>query len=244
LTDVRVCADVSDLASRVAEATAAIMTTRVRAVGRCSLALSGGTTPRSLYARWASVFADRIPWADVHVFWGDERFVPIEDRRSNYRTARETLLDLVPCPAANVHAMPTSLGTPEIAAAAYEATLRRYFNDDRPRFDLLLLGLGTDGHTASLFPRSPALDETARWVLPVTAPADPPSRLTLTLPVLNAASHVYVLAAGPDKAAAVARVLSGTADVHRCPAAGLLSHGEGLVWWLDREAAALFRAGG
>jgi 6-phosphogluconolactonase len=243
VADVRVFADVSDLACRVAEAAAAVMTTAVRAAGRCSLALSGGTTPRSLYARWASAFTDRIPWSDVHVFWGDERFVPADDPRSNYRMAKETLLDRVPCPAGNVHAMPTSLATPEIAAAAYEATLRRHFTDDRPRFDLLLLGLGPDGHTASVFPRSPALDETARWVVPVTVPADPPSRLTLTLPALNAAVHTYVLVAGPDKAAAVARVLSGTADVQACPAAGLLPSGDGLVWWLDREAAALYRAG-
>ena len=242
MTDVRVCADVSDLACRVAEAAAAIMTATVRAAGRCALALSGGTTPRRLYARWASVFADRIPWADVHVFWGDERFVPFDDQRSNYRMAKETLLDFVPCPAGNVHAMPTSPGTPESAAAAYEATLRRYFNDDRPRFDLLLLGLGPEGHTASLFPGSAALDETARWVLPVTVPADPPSRLTLTLPALNAAAHIYVLVAGPDKATAVADVLSGSADVHLCPAAGLVPPHDGLVWWLDRDAAALYQA--
>src|SRR5262245_30459394 len=192
--------------------------------------------------RWASQFADGIPWRDVHVFWGDERFVPLADSRSNYRLAKEALLDRVPCPAANIHAMPTSMATPEIAAEAYEADIRRHFRGDPPRFDLLLLGLGAEGHTASLFPQSPALDEAARWVLPVTVPADPPSRLTLTLPALNASAHTYFLVAGSDKAAAFDHLLSGTTDVRTYPAAGIQPAGD-VVWWVDREAAALYRPG-
>jgi 6-phosphogluconolactonase len=232
---------VADLAFRAAEASATIIKEAVQTTGRCSLVLSGGDTPRDLYSRWASRFADEVPWAGVHVFWGDERFVSIEDRHSNYKMAKEALLDHVPIPAANVHAMVTSLDSPELAATAYEAMLRGYFDGDRPRFDLLLLGLGPEGHTASLFPRSPALDETARWVLPVTVPADPPSRLTLTLPALTGAAHTYFLVTGSEKAAALAHVLSDRPDVQTYPAAGIRTANDGPVWWVDREAAALYR---
>jgi 6-phosphogluconolactonase len=240
--DVRVCAGVRDLAYRAAEAGATVIKEAVQTRGRCSLVLSGGNTPRDVYLRWASRFADEVPWTDVHVFWGDERFVPVEDRRSNYKMAREALLDHVPIPADNVHPMLTSLDTPERAAAAYEATLRQHFEGKGPRFDLLLLGMGPEGHTASLFPRSPALDETARWVLPVTVPAEPPSRLTLTLPALNGAAHTYVLVTGSEKAAALAHVLSENADVRTYPAAAIRTTGDGPAsWWVDREAASLYK---
>ena len=242
MADVRVCADVNDLACRAAEASAAIIKAAVQATGRCSIALSGGHTPRGLYMRWASHFADEIPWRDVHVFWGDERFVPPDDPRSNYRMAKEALLDRVPFPAANIHPTPTSMGTPEIAAEAYETEIRQHFHGDRPRFDLLLLGLGAEGHTASLFPESPALDEATRWVLPVTVPADPPSRLTLTLRAFNDAAYTYFLVAGSDKAGALNHILSGTTDVRTYPAAGIRPAGT-LIWWVDREAAALYRSG-
>jgi 6-phosphogluconolactonase len=241
VAEVRVCAGVADLAYRAAEAGAMIIKEAVETTGRCSLVLSGGDTPRVLYARWASRFVDDIPWASVHVFWGDERFVPAEDRRSNYKMAKDALLDHVPIPASNVHAMSSSLDSPQLAATAYEAMLRRHFNDDRPHFDLLLLGLGPEGHTASLFPRSPALDETVHWVLPVTVPADPPSRLTLTLPALNGATHAYFLVTGSEKAAALEHVLSERADVRTYPAAGIRTAGNGPVWWVDREAAASYR---
>ena len=241
MADVRVCAGVADLAYRAAEAGAAIIKEAVETTGRCALVLSGGDTPRDLYTRWASRFANDVPWAAVHVFWGDERFVPADDHRSNYRMAKEALLDHVPIPAANVHAMSSSLDSPQLAATAYEAMLRRQFDGERPRFDLLLLGLGPEGHTASLFPRSPALDETARWVLPVTVPADPPSRLTLTLPALNGATHTYVLVTGSEKAAALEHVLSERADVRMYPAAGIRTAGNGPVWWVDRDAAAWYR---
>jgi 6-phosphogluconolactonase len=238
VADVRVCANPDDLASRAAGAAAALINDVVRSTGRCSLVLSGGHTPRILYTRWADGSAGEIPWPSVHVFIGDERFVPFEDSRSNFRMAREALLDHVAIPAANIQPMPTSMGTPELAAAAYEATLRSHFGAGRPAFDLLLLGLGSDGHTASLFPQTPALGETTRWVRAVTAPADPPSRITLTLPALNAATHTYFLVDGSEKAPALAHVLSGTADVRTYPAAGIRNHP---IWWVDRNAAALLR---
>jgi 6-phosphogluconolactonase len=241
-SDVRICADAPELARRVAEVTAAILTGAVRATGRGSLVLSGGNTPRALYAQWASGFAREVPWAGVHVFWGDERFVPPGDPRSNFKLAKETLLDLVPCPAANIHPMSTMAATPESAAASYETTLREYFADGRTRFDVVLLGLGPDGHTASLFPKSPALDEQVRWVVPVSAPVDPPSRLTLTLPALNRAAHVFFLVTGSEKAAVLERVLDGSLDRRQYPAAGVRPDGE-LVWWVDREAAARYQTG-
>jgi 6-phosphogluconolactonase len=178
----------------------------------------------------------------VHVFWGDERVVPPDDSRSNYKLARETLLDGVPCPPANIHPMPTSPPTPQLAAESYEAMLREFFGSDRPRFDLVLLGLGAEGHTASLFPQSPALDETVRWVVPAVVPAEPPSRLTLTLPALNGAAHVFFLVTGHEKTAAFDHVLTGPTDVRRYPASGIRPDGE-LVWWVDRDAAARYRTG-
>ena len=185
----------------------------------------------------ASQFRDRIPWEHVHVFWGDEPYVPADDPQSNYRMARQTLLDHVACPAANVHPMLTHFATPDLAARDYEATLKNCFQGDWPRFDLVLLGLGNDGHTASLFPGSPALEESTRWVIAVQAPADPRSRLTLTLPVLNRAATAYFLVAGPSKAPALHHALSRTADSNMYPAAGVRLDKGTVVWWVDRDAA-------
>jgi 6-phosphogluconolactonase len=147
------------------------------------------------------------------------------------------LLDHVPCPAANIHPMPTHLPSPDVAAQDYERTLRSYFGTDWPHFDLILLGLGEEGHTASLFPGSPALGERTRWVVAVKAPAEPPIRLTLTLPALTRAANIYVLVAGSKKAGALHHVLTGTADPNTYPAAGVRSTEGTLIWWVDRKAA-------
>src|SRR5688572_24616891 len=164
------------------QAAARTISESVRGAGRCSLVLSGGNTPRTFYGLLASEFRDQIPWPHIHIFWGDERYVSPHDPDSNYRLARETLLDHVPCPAANIHPMPTQFASPEDAARDYERTLRNYFGTDWPHFDLLLLGIGKEGHTASLFPGSRALRERTRWVAAVETPANPSLRLTLTLP--------------------------------------------------------------
>ena len=235
--DVRVCADAGDLSQRAAQAVAGVIVDAVAAAGRCSLLLSGGTTPRALYGVLASRFGDRIPWGDVHVFWGDERYVPSDDPQSNYRMAKETLLDHVPCPAANVHPMPTHFADPEAAARDYEATLRREFAGEWPRFDLVLLGLGPDGHTASLFPGSPALDEQVRWVRAVTVPAIPTLRLTITLPVFARSANTYFLVVWSAKADALSRVLARSVDPKMCPAAAIKPTGGALVWWIDSTAA-------
>jgi 6-phosphogluconolactonase len=151
--------------------------------------------------------------------------------------ARETLLDHVPCPAGNVHPMPTHFPSPADAARDYERTLRNYFGNDSLQFDLILLGLGEEGHTASLFPGSPALGEQTRWVVAVDTPADPPSRLTLTLPAITRAANIYVLVAGSKKANVLHHVLTGVPDPKTYPAAGVRSTEGTLIWWVDREAA-------
>jgi 6-phosphogluconolactonase len=240
--DVRVFADVNDLSMQAAQAAATTIDEVVRGTGRCSLVLSGGSTPRTLYGLLASEFRDRIPWQHVHVFWGDERYVPLHDPDSNYRMARETLLDHVPCPAGNIHPMPTHFPSPDAAARDYERTLRSYFGTDWPRFDLILLGLGEEGHTASLFRGSPALEERTRWVVAVKAPADPPLRLTLTLPALTRAVNSYVLVTGSAKARALHHVLSGDPDPRSYPAAGIRLMEGTLIWWVDRESAAQYES--
>jgi 6-phosphogluconolactonase len=227
------------LSRRAAEAAVATINGAVRAAGICSIVLSGGSTPRALYGLLASEFQAQIPWANVQVFWGDERYVPPEDPRSNYRSAKETLLDHVPCPPANVHPMPTHFPSADVAARDYESTLRNHFGGEWPDFDVVLLGMGDDGHTASLFPGSLALAERTRWVAAVRAPVEPHVRLTLTLPALTRATAIYVLVAGVAKADAVRHVFEGAGDWIKYPAAGLRVAEESVIWWADREAAAL-----
>jgi 6-phosphogluconolactonase len=205
---------------------------------RCALCLAGGETPRALYRVLATEERDRIPWPRLHLFWGDERFVPQDDPRSNYRLVRESLLDHVPIPPQNVHPPPTDLPDPELAARVYEQTLRRWFPTSWPRFDLILLGLGADGHTASLFPGTPFTAEQIRWVAPACAPADPRLRLTLTLPVLNHASLVFFLVTGTEKADILRRVLTDPSAPTRYPAAAVRPEGGGVAWWVDENAAA------
>jgi 6-phosphogluconolactonase len=238
--DVRVFADVNELSMQAGQAAARTINETVRGAGRCSLVLSGGNTPRTLYGLLGSEFRDQIPWAHVHVFWGDERYVSPDDPDSNYRIAKETLLDHVPCPAGNVHPMPTHFPSADAAARDYENTLRNYFSTDWPHFDLSLLGLGEEGHTASLFPGSSALGELTRWVVAVETPADPPLRLTLTLPAITRAAHTYVLVAGSRKATALQHVLTGVPDPTTYPAAGVRLTEGTLIWWVDRGAAAQY----
>lgn len=232
--DLHICDDIEDLARRAAEAVAVTIGDAIRRNDRCSIALAGGNTPRPLYRRLASGFGDTIQWARVHVFWGDERFLPARDPRRNESMVRDALLDHVPCPSANVHPMPGHASSADEAAGEYEADLRLHFATE-PQFDLVLLGLGTDGHTASLFPGSSALDERTRWVVAATVPADPPVRITLTLPVLNRAAATFFLVSGSSKAHVLHRVLNG-GDAQLFPAARIRPAGS-VAWWVDREAA-------
>ena len=244
VSDVRVFADLQALGAAVAEAAADTLARVARSAGRCAFVLSGGMTPRTLYRLLATDYRSRIPWRDVHVFWGDERYVPHHDARSNYRMAKDELLDHVPCPPANIHAMATDAADPRDAARTYEATLRGYCAGGPPRFDLVLLGLGEEGHTASLFPGSPALAEHTRWVAAVTAPADPPVRLTLTLPAFAHAATIYFLVAGSNKARAVSHVMATAADSNMYPAAAIRRGAGTVVWWIDQQAAAEYSGAG
>lgn len=232
--EIHVLPDEQTWVEQVAAAIVDILDRAVEAHGQASLALSGGSTPRPLYAYLADLPAWKIRWSHVHLFWGDERYVPYDDPRSNYRMALETLIEHVPIPPENVHPMPTYMRHVDLAASAYESTLRAFFGD-RARFDLTLLGLGADCHTASLFPHTPALQERERWVVPNTGPDV--ERLTLTYPALNASRRVFFLVRGEGKAEVVARVLRQDVDVDACPAKGIRPDGE-LHWWLDAAAAA------
>lgn len=206
--------------------------------GRFSVALSGGSTPQKLYRLLAqSPYKQQIDWPNVHIFWGDERFAPPDDPDNLWRMARETFLDDVPLPAANIHPMPTVGLTPTAAARQYADALTQFFAPGLPRFDLILLGLGPDGHTASLFPGQPALTD-ARLVTAVhNAPKPPPTRLTLTFSLINQAANIIFLVTGVEKAAAVAQVLRGERDLDQWPAQGVEPANGRLLWLLDQAAA-------
>lgn len=239
MSELTVVSDAERLAEAAARRIVALASAAVARRGRFVVALSGGSTPRATYRLLATEpHASAIDWLRVQVFWGDERCVPPHHADSNYRVARRALLDHVDLPARNVHRIRGEL-TPEEAAAAYRAELEAALGD-RGRFDLILLGLGPDGHTASLFPGTTALEEGQRAVVAVHLEELGAWRVTLTLPVLNAARHVMFLVSGADKANALARVLEG----ERLPA-GLVQPSDGsLTWLVDRKAAAGFRSGG
>ncbi len=237
--DVRVFPDVEPLSRAAAQGLMDRINATAQGGGRFYLALAGGNTSRVLYRVLAADYRQEIPWEQVHVFWGDERYVAADDTRSNYRMARETLLDHIPIPAKNIHPMPTDYAEPEDAARAYERTLKNFFTGLWPRLNVVLLGLGSDGHTASLFPGSSALEEKERWVVAAKGPADPRQRLTLTLPVLTHSDQIYFLVAGPDKAEALRRALAGAPDSRSCPAARVRLGHASVVWWADCAAATL-----
>ena len=229
-----------ELGARTAAAVAATIRAVVASTGRCSLVLSGGDTPRAMHHALATRHGAEIPWSDVHVFWSDERYVPPDDARSNYGMARATLLDHVPSPPGNIHSMPTWFDDPGAAARAYEDVLTNYFRGAPPSFDIAVLGVGEDGHTASLFPHADALHERERRVLAVRADVDPPLRLTFTLPALLACARNWFLVGGKNKARAVRDVLRATQDdAEVLPAAAVLRARGDVTWWLDHEAASL-----
>src|SRR5579884_483441 len=231
-----VSADPEALARRVAQW---IVDLACHSSGRFSVALSGGSTPRRLYQMLAAPpLRDALPWERVHWFWGDDRFVPWDSPDSNYGMARDALLAHAPVPPENVHGIRTD-GTPAAAAAAYERELRSYYGADsfdpaRPLFDVVLLGMGPDGHTASLFPGKPAVEELRRWVIEVPEPGLNPHvpRVTLTYTALHSARSTPFVAAGADKQAMMRRVLSGDRAL---PSARIDPSGE-LVWFIDKAA--------
>jgi 6-phosphogluconolactonase len=238
--EIIICRDARELAQRAAEQFTALAGSAIARSGRFALALSGGSTPRSAYALLASPeFSGRVDWPRVHLFWGDERCVPPDHPESNFRMVEEALLAKIRIPPENIYRMPGEKG-PKAAAEAYEAELRKFFaveRGGRPRFDLIFLGLGDDGHTASLFPGVAALDEADRWIAAVYVEKFRSYRLTLTLPVLNAAAQVTFLVSGGSKAKIVGQILSSDISSSDYPAAKVRPSDGRLTWMLDPDAA-------
>jgi 6-phosphogluconolactonase len=229
--DADVFSDHESLSRAAAERVRALIEETLADQTDVALALAGGSTPRRLYQLLAE--AD-LPWADVHLFWGDERVVPHDHPASNVHLVRETLLRGADVPPPNVHPMPTDR-SPDAAAAAYEETLRRAFADRPHTFDLALLGMGGDGHTASLFPEDDPDPDDPRWVRAVSAPPrhDVRRRLTCTLPVFNGARHALVLVSGASKREAVQAALDDRDE--RLPITRVRPRTP-VHWLLDRDA--------
>jgi len=231
-----ILADPEALARRVADW---LLAAAVGSEGRLAVALSGGSTPRRLYELLSGQpYSETFPWARTHWFWGDERFVPHDSPQSNYRMVREAMLARAPVPAANIHPIPTEGMTPDDAALAYERALQAFYgaatlSPDRPLFDVTLLGLGPDGHIASLFPGTAALSERSRWVVAVIgAKAEP--RITLTYPALESSRAIALLMTGAAKRPVIEQLLKGDPTL---PATHLrLVHGA-LHLFADRAAA-------
>ena len=202
-----------------------------------AIALSGGSTPKRLYQILAADYRDKMPWSRVHLFFGDERFLPPDHDDSNFRMVREALLDHVAVPAANIHPMPTT-GEPADAAANYQRELQTYYRSEalavqRPLFDVVLLGLGENGHTASLFPDTPSLDDTLHWVVPCVPLDAPHTRLTLTYAAIASSREVAFLVAGAGKRDVLDRIRDNdrTQPSSRITSVGRVS------WFLDTAAA-------
>jgi 6-phosphogluconolactonase len=235
---VEVWHDLPDLSARAAELFIATAYESITGEGDFTVALSGGSTPKALYARLASeAHEEYAAWARTHVFWSDERCVPPTDEQSNYRMARETLLDHVPLPPQQVHRM-RGEDEPASAAAAYTSQLGQHLAARTGRFSLILLGMGDDGHTASLFPHSPALEDKEHLVAAPFVEKLRVHRLTLTLRIINDAANIFFLVSGESKAAALRAVLEGDADPRAWPASMVHpSSGGKLTWLIDQDAA-------
>ena len=240
--EIRTYKTLADLSRAAAEFIVGLAEATIKKKNVFTLVLSGGSTPRLLYEDLAlQPFSKRIDWHKTHIFWGDERCVPPNHPESNYRLAHQALVSKVDIPPANVHRIPAESGSANAAAEAYEETLHHFFvppgkseeGTHLPSFDLILLGLGQDGHTASLFPGDAALEERYRWVAPVDgASASPPvPRVTLTLPVLNEAKRVVFLVSGSRKKGVFEKIMNnpGTAAY---PAARVRPSGR-LLWFID-----------
>lgn len=205
--------------------------------GAFSVALSGGSTPKALYTRLADPgLQDQLAWADIHLFFGDERYVLPDHPESNFRMVKEALLSRVEIPGENIHRVKTEMDV-RLAAFDYEEQLRAHFSDPWPRFDLVLLGMGADGHTASLFPDTAGLNEEHRWFIANQVPAQDAWRLTLTKNALNAGRQIVVLVSGLSKADMLSEVLTGPKEPMHKPVQ-LISPVQGeMTWLIDRDAA-------
>ena len=250
MSRIRIFDDAQALARAAADHFVTLAAQAITQRGLFAVALSGGSTPRATYILLATQnYAARVDWALVHVFWSDERCVPPDDPSSNYRMARDALLEHVPLPPHNIHRMRGEIA-PEVAADEYETSLRAFFA--RPplaevtsrtgsfsSFDLVFLGVGTDGHTASLFPGTAAVSEKARWVIAHRVPAADQWRLTLTPPIINAAAQVTFIVVGSAKASTLRRVLTAPCRQELLPAQIVQPASGRLLWLVDAEAGSL-----
>jgi len=245
MSDVRVLADPEAVSRAAADDFVALARETVGRCGSFSVALSGGSTPRRLYQLLAEAQAE-VEWSRVEFFWGDERAVPPDHPDSNYGAAQAALLGPVGVPAERVHRINGELADPEQAAREYEAELARVFGaapgGPPPALDLILLGMGADGHTASLFPYSRALAERRRWALSVYVARLGTARITLTPPVLNRGREIRLLVTGSDKADALHEALEGAREPERLPVQLIAPEAGRVVWLVDRAAASKLSA--
>jgi 6-phosphogluconolactonase len=239
--ELQIYSDAEQLANASAELFVGTAAESIKARGRFRVALSGGSTPRRVYQLLATQsFSSRVDWNRVDIFWGDERYVPPDDRDSNYRMTAEALLQHVLELPENIHRVPTEVSPPAAATSAYEDDIRRCFREpvSVPQFDLIYLGVGTNGHIASLFPHSTVLKERSRLVLADFVAEVDTWRITMTVPLLNRGRIVAFLVEGPQKAQVLRDVLLGPRDPQRLPAQLITPDGK-LFWMVDKAAAAL-----
>lgn len=229
---VEILPDKASLIDRSLEVVSTKLKSSIAAKDRCAIALAGGSTPKPLYEALAT---QSLPWEKIHIFWGDERYVSPTHRDSNQLMARQAWLDLVDFPAANIHPMPTAAGDPQEDAKKYEAEVRDFFQTESevPVFDVILLGMGDDGHTASLFPNTDVLTESDRLIGVGNKDGQP--RLTFTVPLINQADCVLFVVAGENKRPALQQVFAAEADAMNYPSRLIRPHGE--LWWLLDKSA-------
>lgn len=229
---IEILSDLPSLVDRALELVLEKLKSAIATRNIATIALAGGSTPKPLYEKLAQ---QNLPWEKLHIFWGDERYVPADHPDSNQRMARLAWLDKVPIPAENIHPMPTDDPDPAIAAQKHEAELQAFFKSspgDFPAFDVILLGIGDDAHTASLFPHTPALQVRDRLITVGNKDGNP--RITFTVSLINAAHTVVFMVAGANKYDALTQIFADEADETTYPARLIHPHGE--LWWLlDRS---------
>jgi 6-phosphogluconolactonase len=239
--NVVICEDLEDLSLKASQHITRYLVQQAEFKPRVSLGLSGGSTPEKLYQYLSrDPFKNEIPWNRLHLFWGDERCVPPDDPRSNFGMARDSLISKIPIPPENFHPIAGEEPDPHYAAHQYETHLRHFFDPppwDWPRFDLMLLGIGSDGHTASLFPGEGVLEENKRWVCGVNSEKLEIPRLTLTFPVFNHASQILFLAAGMEKAPVLKNLTSHSSGSSALPYTRVQPSQGQLFFFLDKASA-------
>ncbi len=235
MVEIQICADATDLALNAAQYFEHCSTDAIASRGLFNVVLSGGSTPKKMFQILrCNPFTKRIDWKKTHIFWGDERDVCPDDPESNYRMANESLLMHVPIPKNNIHRIISELGA-KCAAARYESKLRILFNGQLPRFDLIFLGMGEDGHTASLFPFTEALYESTRWVVPNYLKLKNTWRVTLTAPAINESRNIVFLVSGESKMERLRQVLHGPYQPKVLPSQLIKPQNGNLIWMVDHQ---------